>query len=487
MSGFGKKSRKNSEVIDSLSRMTPLGAGEVFEPAEFIEILGAADISISVLSDVDSAIDGLMLQWSSDGITPDTADDHTIFANEGQKFTHGTLYKFFRIKYTNGPAPQTNFKLQTIVSPIRRKPSTHRLGNNLTTEDDAELVKAVLAGEDEFKVYRNILATRFGKATASLFDSQTNSSLLITPNGQLNTGELVRLTGGNFVGGQPLLPHTWTLTPTGSGGSVTAEGELNLSTGVTPNSSSRLTSFRKARFITATFNLAHLAISTPGFQNADVVRRWGVFDPIATSLGLNGVFFENNAGNYSVVRVKNGVEEDRVPEIGWSAPNLLIKNNDVAVYEIFYNAGTIFFFQNRKLLHVMSSLDSAAYNSPHLRAGATVENVNGNAVDNLLVSRGFAISRIGANSAIPEPFHIIASGTFVIKNTPARLHRVIINNKGTGAATLQMFNNFEASGEVIGEPSTSDVSGSIEYQIELDEGLTVVAMGAQIDATVVFD
>jgi len=487
MSGFGAKARTNAKVIDSLSTNTPLGAGESFEPAGFIEILDTADISVNILSDTDSAPDGLILEWSSDGITVDFPDKHSITANLGQQFTHGADYKFFRVKYINGPDPQTTFKLQTIMSPTRRKPSTHRLNDDLTPEDDAELVKAVISGEDEFKVYRNILATRFGRATVALFDSQTNSPLLITPSGQLNTGELVRLVGGNFVGGMDLLPHIWTTNFVGSGNVVTVDGELNLMTGTVANSATRLQTFRKARFITATFNLAHLAVSTPDFQNADTVRRWGVYDPTTTSLGLNGVFFENNSGNYSLVRVKNGAEEDRVPELLWSAPNPLEKNNDVAVYEIFFNAGTIFFFQNRKLLHVMTSLDSAAYNLPHLRAGAIVENINGNTVDNLLVSRGFAISRIGANSAIPEPFNITNSGTFIIKNTPARLHRIIINNKGTGAASLQIFNNFEASGEIIGELSTSDVSGSIEYQIELDEGLTVVTSGAIVDATIVFD
>lgn len=487
MTGFGSSKRSLSNVISSQSTATNLGADGVFLGSEFNEILDTADISVNVFSDVDSAQNGLMIQWSTDGVTTDDNDFFTIFGGKGKQFTLGASYKFFRVQYTNGPDPQTKFKLQIISSPTRRKPSSHRLDDLLSPEDDAELVKAILNGEDEFQVYRNILATSFGRGTQSLFDSQTDSPLLITPNGQLNTGELVRLVGGNFIGGQPLLSHIWLTTFVNGGNVITVDGELNLNTGVDVNGVARLTTFRRARFITATFNLAHLAVSTPLFQNTDVIRRWGVYDPTTSSLGNNGIFFENNSGNYFLVRVKNGVEQERIPEANWNSLNPFLKDSNVSVFEIFYNSGTIFFFQNRKLLHKMFSVDSAAYNSPHLRAGAVVENINGNTTDNVLISRGFAISRIGASSAIPESFRITASGTFIIKNTPTRLHKIIINDKGVGTSNLTIFNNFEASGEIIGAIDTADVVGDLEYQIELDTGLTIVSAGGAVDVTVVFD
>ena len=135
----------------------------------------------------------------------------------------------------------------------------------------------------------------------------------------------------------------------------------------------------------------------------------------------------------------------------------------------------------------MTSLDSAAYNSSHLRAGAIVENINGNTTDNSLVSRGFAISRIGANSAIPEPFVIASAGIFIIKNTPARLHKIIITDKGTGAASIVAYNNFAASGEIVASIDISDVVGEVPFEVELDIGLTVETVGNQIGLTVVFD
>ncbi len=494
MSAFGSKGKK-AKTIPAQSSTGLLAGGAEFLANEFQQVLNTADIAITVFSDVASAVDGLKIEWSTDGVNVDLIDKHSISANQGEHFTFGALSEFFRVRYVNGVDLQTEFRLQTIVSPTRRKPSSHRIGDSLTSEADAELVKSILAGQDEFNVFRNILATRFGRSTNALNDAQTDAPLLITPSGQLNTGELVRLVGGNFVAGQSLLPHTWTTNFVGSGSEITIEGEMNLNTGTTPNSAARLTTFRKARFITATFNLAHLAISTPLNQNPDTIRRWGVYDPTTTSLGVDGIFFENNSGTYSIVRVKNSVEQERAVLVidgqgnqsGFSSPNPFFINDNVAVYEIFYNAGTIFFFQNRKLIHKMSSLDSAAYSTPHLRAGAIVENINGNTTDNVLVSRGFAISRIGANSAIPEPFRITTTGTFVIKNTPGRLHRIIIADKGTGAASILIYNNFAAAGEIVADIDTADVQGGLEYQIEMDTGLTIVAAGGSVDFTVVFD
>jgi len=209
---------------------------------------------------------------------------------------------------------------------------------------------------------------RQGSAHVSAVDSETGSPLFIAPNGAINSGELIRLVGDNYVAGQPLLSHIWTEAFVGSGTSATTDGEYTLSTGTTANSEARVESFRRARFITATFNLAHLAVATPNQANADVVRRWGCFDPNGTD-GTDGIYFENDSGTYTIKRVKNGVLQETVAEASFSenAVNPLVKNDNVAVYEILYNAGTIFFYQNRKLLHKMSSLDAAAYGTPHLR------------------------------------------------------------------------------------------------------------------------
>jgi hypothetical protein len=331
--------------------------------------------------------------------------------------------------------------------------------------------------------------TRNSSAAASLIDEETNSALLIAPNGALNTSELFRLVGDNFINNLPLLSHIWSETIVGSGTITTPDGELNLTTNATSNSSVRLETVRRARFITATFNIAHLAISTPSYTNTNVIRRWGCYDPQSVAGGTDGVYWENNGGSYSVVRVKNGVIAESVPEASFSevASNTLVKNNNIAIYEILYNAGTIFFFQNRKLMHRMSSLASAAYGTPHLKVGLECTNINGNTTSNSLVSRGASINRIGASTAIPQSFHIAASGTYTIKNTPGRLHRVILGDKGVGASTMTIYNNTAASGTVIAQIDSTDVQGDMEIQAEFDIGLVITVGGASVSLTVIYD
>lgn len=325
-------------------------------------------------------------------------------------------------------------------------------------------------------------------AGTSVLDGETGSDMFVAPNGSLNTGELIRLVGGNFVAGQPLLTHMWTTTTVNGGSTSTTNGELTLSTNTTANGEVRVQTANRARFITATFNIAHLAVSTPNYTNTNVIRRWGCFDPNGSG-GTDGIYFENNSGTYSIKRVRNGVLQETVAEASFSevADNPLVKNDNIAVYEIVYNAGTIFFYQNRKLLHRMSSLASAAYGTPHLRAGFMVQNTNSNTTDNTLVTRGIGISRIGAAQAVPNFFRISTSGTFVVKNTPGRFHKVLITDKGVGSATVTIYNNTAGSGTVIALIDTNDVQGNMEFQAEFDIGLTVVVSGSNVGLTVIYD
>ena len=111
------------------------------------------------------------------------------------------------------------------------------------------------------------------------FDPETNTFGAISPSGTLETGELIRLTGGNFESGA-LLDNLWSTGVVGSGVVNVVTGELVLSTNTTADSEARVQAVNRARFITGTFNKAHMAISMPSPGNTDVIRRWGMFDPV---------------------------------------------------------------------------------------------------------------------------------------------------------------------------------------------------------------
>jgi hypothetical protein len=199
--------------------------------------------------------------------------------------------------------------------------------------------------------------------------------------------------------------------------------------------------------------------------------------------------WRNDSGSWSVVRYKGGVEVETTAEASFNntTTNPFIKDDNVHVYEIMYNAGTIFFLQDRKLVHKMASLNSAAYGTPHLRCGHWIYNKNGNTVDNKMVSRGSSIGRLGSRDVAPNFTFIDDNGTYFIKNNPGTLHKIILTDLGTGAATITLYNSTTGSGEIITKLDTNDVIGTLDYDLEFDDGLTIVAAGGNVQFTVVFD
>lgn len=133
-------------ISTSNSTNTPLLAGETFT-GEWEDITNFGNMNIIIFTDQISAVDGLCIEKSTDGINPigtDCPDEYTIPANTTKTFSLQCDAKYFRVKYTNGAVDQTTFKLQTTLKPYYVKPSSHRIQDMITTDDDAELVKAVI-------------------------------------------------------------------------------------------------------------------------------------------------------------------------------------------------------------------------------------------------------------------------------------------------------------------------------------------------------
>ena len=159
--------RGGSNRVDTGNSSTStLTANSTFT-GTWVEVLEFAHITVQVRASHDSATDGLSIQWSSDGSNIDDTDTFKVVANTGKIFTFGPQARYMRIVYTNGGTNQTSFRLQTILKLHSQKPSSHRINASIMTEDDAELVKAVLAGEDGTGVFRNIRADSAGRLLIS--------------------------------------------------------------------------------------------------------------------------------------------------------------------------------------------------------------------------------------------------------------------------------------------------------------------------------
>ena len=135
-------------------------AGDAVYTGTWEDITNFGIIVITLKASHESATDGLMVEFSSDGTNVDSDDTFTIPAATGKTFSFQAATKYFRVKYTNGSTTQTYFRLQTILKPYYVKPSSHRINDAIIGEDDAELVKSVLTALNDDGTFSNISATK---------------------------------------------------------------------------------------------------------------------------------------------------------------------------------------------------------------------------------------------------------------------------------------------------------------------------------------
>ncbi|MCK9370129.1 hypothetical protein M0R04_09515 [Candidatus Dojkabacteria bacterium] len=141
-------------------------------------------IQVIVKASHDSATNGLVVEFSPDGTNWDSNDMYTITANVGKVFSFQPAAQYYRVSYTNGATLQTYFRLQTSLKPYYVKPSSHRIADNISSQDDAELVKAVLAAEMPGGTFTAINATAGGNLKCSI--EELESGISSNSNSQLN-------------------------------------------------------------------------------------------------------------------------------------------------------------------------------------------------------------------------------------------------------------------------------------------------------------
>jgi len=146
---------------DNSSESTLVGDASFDGDWEVITNYGV--IVISVTSNVASATDGLLVEFSTQGsdATLISDDSFTITAGAKKTFSFQAAAKYFKVTYTNGSSGQGSFLLQTVLKPYYVKPSSHRIQDSIVDEDDAELTKSVLTGESSLTgVFENVTTYR---------------------------------------------------------------------------------------------------------------------------------------------------------------------------------------------------------------------------------------------------------------------------------------------------------------------------------------
>ena len=133
----------NGKVSVLNSTAVTLDPGETFT-GDWEDVTEFVESRVAVFSNVASATDGLSIEYSTDGTNDDHSDTYTYPGGVGKNYLVQRVAQYYRIVYTNGGTIQALFRLTTIFNRTHGVSSSHRLDDDITTEDDGVLGISIL-------------------------------------------------------------------------------------------------------------------------------------------------------------------------------------------------------------------------------------------------------------------------------------------------------------------------------------------------------
>lgn len=156
----------------------------------------------------DSGNYGFNLEFSMDGSVVDVNEEYFIGSSTiGKIYSSQPSCRYFRVNYINGSVAQGLFRLQTQYKHTYGKPSSHRIDDPINSQNDAELIKAVLTGQKPNGDYTNVDTTTAGNLKVSIEEFNGTSTL---PSGTNFIGYVGTIQSGNTIGST----YTFTTIPT---------------------------------------------------------------------------------------------------------------------------------------------------------------------------------------------------------------------------------------------------------------------------------
>lgn len=446
-----------AKVATTLSSVALLGIGATFT-SPWIPVEGIAAIRIGLLTDQAGT---LLTQHSDDnGVTITRSSVQPVDANKSESLSFHPRASYFRVMYINGSTIQTSFHLETILHTASIAPTESLVSSKLS--------RTSLASQTRDIVY----------------DYEFDETVGVAPQiRDLFTVQRTSVIADNFRQITDLDTQTWTETNVGSGGSQVSNGRLEMTTGVTANSTTRIESVTRGRFISGSHSVFRAGIKVPDAGVADNSMRWGPFDDIS------GYFFELDGGVvYAVSRRASA--DTRVAAASWNTINsfVLPVGGSSNRFEIAYFGNTAYFIVNGETHHVMSGEVGGFPRTNSTNFPNRFENINynGNISNRLLSVTGTSQQRYGPDNVVPRMKYITGAGTTVVKSDAGNLHRISVLD-GSGANTAVVYDNTAGSGVIIATLNIDKLNGSIEFGGVFNNGLTVVTTGADTKLSVVFD
>lgn len=446
-----------ARIATTLSSVAPLGISASFT-SPWIPVSGISSIRVGILTDQAGI---LFTQHSDDnGVTILRSSPQPVEANKGEFLSFHPRSSYFRVVYTNGTTAQTSLHLETIIHTAAIAPTE-------------SLVSA--------KLSRNSLALQ---TRDIIYDYEFDESVGVAPQiRDMFVVQRVSLLADNFRQSTGLDGQSWTQTSSGSGSSNVNNGRLEMATGATANSTTRVESVVKGRFISGSHQIFRAGIKLADAGLLNNTMRWGVYDDIS------GYFYELDGAILYAVSRRASVDT-RVAAANWNTISTFVLPvaGSSNRFEISYFGNTAYFTVNGETHHVMSGEVGGVPRTNGTNFPNRFENINsaGNTAARMLVITGTSQQRYGPDQVSPRMYFISGPGTFTLKGDAGNLHRISVLD-GSGANTAAIYDSIIGSGVIIAEMNVDKLQGSVEFGGCFNNGLTVVTTGADTKLSVVFD
>jgi len=270
------------------------------------------------------------------------------------------------------------------------------------------------------------------EVNATICDSiVTKRCAAVHPNRSIAVESATRLVGAAFDG-DTLDTNFWTATSTGTG-SIVIDGEADLATGTTTDSTITLVSARKARFVTCSPMEFKAVAEFHSAPDTDNIRRLGAYDTD------NGFFFQLDGSTFSVVSRtdKTGSPVDNKIDSGsfnGDSTTYTLKTT-ASKFLIQYSGKTVSFIVDGASVHDINLTHDLRPTTMTLPITAEVINDNGNITNNELHIFGTSIVRHGKLETNPTSYyHALGTTSGInLKLTAGAVQGVILNNCENGA------------------------------------------------------
>lgn len=142
---------KTNKVDATNSTVAQLGISGTFAPAGGTDVSQYSSVAVTVHSDEDSTVDGMIFEFSQNSTDWDDKYAFNLDASQSQtrRFQFPVTAKYFRVNYTNGGVATTAFRIQTILHRENILTSIHRVEDVVHEDRSALLVKGVIIAQRE--------------------------------------------------------------------------------------------------------------------------------------------------------------------------------------------------------------------------------------------------------------------------------------------------------------------------------------------------